>query len=1119
MATIPTAEVNALRRRRARVWTCLGMALFAHCAVMAQGTETFDNLPTSNSGSYESRTWTGTDGVTWTAENARTDQTLNGKAICFGNSGTRRVTSPIYANGMGVLSFTYKRGFTNTDSRELQVWVNGVQQGPDITVDPNSSTPVVHTQTISIAGNVQLEIRSTGAAQVIVDDISWTPMSTTPTVAFTAPGTIGAEGALGTFPVTLDILPATITGGTITLNVANGAGATYGAGGDYTTAPAVAAGTITLTVPPGATSASFTMTVNDDAVIEDLETVTFSLISVTGDMVLGSGLAHLVTIQDDDTPPTVLERGDLLIVGVNANNTVCSGLDSEDLVSFFCLKTIGTGTTIDLTDNGYERQFAGLWGTTEGTVRMTRTGGAIPAGQVITFRLTNTAGPGNVTGVAPDNGWSCESLNGPTAALNLNSGGDQIFFMQGGTWSTAGANMGSYTGGKVLYGLSTNGQWLSFANSSQQSGLPIQMECFSMAPTVSTDFTKYIGPLTPAAQRDWIIRVENPGYWDGLTSCANYNAEAPDWLTAPILPIIPGGMVPGRWRGAVSEDWFDCKNWDDARVPDASTHVEVSNAHTVKKCVIGHNATGHAECASLLVHAGSGTPRDLIVENASTLTVHGPLTVQRTESNSALSVTAAADSRIHAAAATVQGNTNPNSAILRAQEVGSEIHIAGDLVILSNGLLDLYQTAGIGGTLFLGGNWNNTTGDGGFHHQSSTVRMVGSGDQEVHMDGSGPELFNNLVIDKPAGDVVLHVPIEIFGTLDLTSGRIMNNAGEEVILRNTAAVVNASHASFVHGPVQKEGNTTFTFPVGKGHVYRPCTLSEISGANSVAFRAEYFNESPRTTFNDVLEQPPLHHISDCEYWTIERVKYSPNARVTLSWHDPTSCIVDDLATLRVAHWDSTLWRDRGNGGTTGDFFDGAISTAAVQTEFGPWTLASLTEANPLPVELLHFDAEPHGSVVNLNWSTASERDNDHFTVERSADGIFFTDLLQVPGVVQSSHLRHYAEVDRQPLPGLSYYRLRQTDRDGTATWSRTVAVHRPGARTLAVHVGSELLTVFHDLPVGTAYELRDMTGRLVQYNTVAMEGPLFLPAHQLPPGTYVLRMLHPAGVESVRFVR
>jgi hypothetical protein len=357
------------------------------------------------------------------------------------------------------------------------------------------------------------------------------------------------------------------------------------------------------------------------------------------------------------------------------------------------------------------------------------------------------------------------------------------------------------------------------------------------------------------------------------------------------------------------------------------------------------------------------------------------------------------------------------------------------------------------------------------------------------------------------------------GTLDLTSGRIMNNAGEEVILRNTAAVVNASHASFVHGPVQKEGNTTFTFPVGKGHVYRPCTLSEISGANSVAFRAEYFNESPRTTFNDVLEQPPLHHISDCEYWTIDRAKYSPNARVTLSWHDPTSCIVDDLATLRVAHWDSTLWRDRGNGGTTGDFFDGAISTAAVQTEFGPWTLASLTEANPLPVELLHFDAEPHGSVVNLNWSTGSERDNDHFTVERSADGIFFTDLLQVPGVVQSSHLRHYAEVDRQPLPGLSYYRLRQTDRDGTATWSRTVAVHRPGARTLAVHVGSELLTVFHDLPVGTAYELRDMTGRLVQYNTVAMEGPLFLPAHQLPPGTYVLRMLHPAGVESVRFVR
>ncbi|MDX9751107.1 MAG: T9SS type A sorting domain-containing protein, partial [Flavobacteriales bacterium] len=934
------------------------------------------------------------------------------------------------------------------------------------------------------------------------------------TVAFTAPGTIGAEGALGTFPVTLDILPATITGGTITLNVANGAGATYGAGGDYTTAPAVAAGTITLTVPPGATSASFTMTVNDDAVIEDLETVTFTLVSVTGDMVIGAS-THVATIQDDDTPPTVLDVGDLLIVGVNANNFACSGASGEDLVSFFCLKPIGPGTTIDITDNGYERQFAGYWGTSEGTVRLTRTGGAIPAGQVITFRISNTAGNGNVTGVAPDNGWSCTSLNGPAAALNLNSGGDQIFFMQGGTWSTGGPHLGSYTGGKVLYGLSTNGQWLSFANHSQQSGLPIQMECFSMAPTASSDFAKYSGPLNAVSQRDWIIRVEDPANWTSLASCVNYNTQAPDWLTAPILPIIPGPMVHGRWRGSTSTDWFECKNWDDARIPDATTDVVIDPTWAARNCVVGLTGPGAAECASLL-QTTAGTARNLIVQDNSSLDIHGLLHMVRTAGTGPLNATVAGGSQLVADSVRLEGPA-ATTVLLRAQANAALLTVHGDLRILPGGCLNL-QGTGEGGTLHLGGDWANAGTEAMFLHQNSTVRLNGNGPQAIHV-GTGYELFNDLVIDKPAGDVTLHAPIEVIGNLDLQSGRVMNNAGEPVTIRNTGAALNASHNSFVHGPVRKNGNTDFTYPVGKGNVYRPCMLSELTGNNSVAFTAEYFLASPRTTFNDVIEQPPLHHISDCEYWTIDRSFGTPDARVTLSWHDPTSCIVDELPTLRVARWDGTMWLDRGNGGTTGNFAAGTIATDAVQTAFSPWTLASLNENNPLPVELLHFDARPDGRVTDLSWATASEQGNAHFTVERSADGEQFMDLLQVAGAGYSAQLLHYTAVDAQPLPGLSFYRLRQTDLDGTATWSRTVPVHFSGTGGLAVHADAELLTVFHAHLPGTRYELRDMTGRLLMHGTVAQAGPMHLPAHTLPPGAYMLRMVHGAGAESVRFVK
>ncbi len=162
----------------------------------AQGSEDFTNLPTASPANYLARTWTGTNAVTWTAAGARTDQTLTGKAICFGTTANnpRTVTSPSYTGGMGTLTFNYVRGFTGTGARSIEVWVNGTQIGTSITVNATSSTVQNYSNTINIAGNVVLEIRCTGASQVIVDDIAWTgfviqdPVITSMTPAFATAG-------------------------------------------------------------------------------------------------------------------------------------------------------------------------------------------------------------------------------------------------------------------------------------------------------------------------------------------------------------------------------------------------------------------------------------------------------------------------------------------------------------------------------------------------------------------------------------------------------------------------------------------------------------------------------------------------------------------------------------------------------------------------------------------------------------------------------------------------------------------------------------------------------------------------------------------------------------------
>ncbi|RXJ52715.1 choice-of-anchor D domain-containing protein [Gelidibacter gilvus] len=149
---------------------CIGLSGYG------QGSESFTNIPTSSPNTYQPRSWTGDDGTTiWNATNARTDQILNGRAICLNNTGS--ITSPIYSGGIGMLSFTYARAFTGLGPRSITVWINGVQWGSEIIVSPSSDIPTIYSSNVNIVGTVFLELRTSGN-QIKIDDISWTAAST-----------------------------------------------------------------------------------------------------------------------------------------------------------------------------------------------------------------------------------------------------------------------------------------------------------------------------------------------------------------------------------------------------------------------------------------------------------------------------------------------------------------------------------------------------------------------------------------------------------------------------------------------------------------------------------------------------------------------------------------------------------------------------------------------------------------------------------------------------------------------------------------------------------------------------------------------------------------------------
>jgi len=97
--------------------------------------------------------------------------------------------------------------------------------------------------------------------------------------------------------------------------------------------------------------------------------------------------------------------------------------------------------------------------------------------------------------------------------------------------------------------------------------------------------------------------------------------------------------------------------------------------------------------------------------------------------------------------------------------------------------------------------------------------------------------------------------------------------------------------------------------------------------------------------------------------------------------------------------------------------------------------------SPLPVELLSFETKCEDNGVTIDWSTATETNNDYFTIERSDDVSNWNFVSRVQGAGNSNSIINYSIVDDHPLPGISYYRLKQTDFDGHVEYFNPLAVN------------------------------------------------------------------------------
>jgi hypothetical protein len=179
-------------------------------------------------------------------------------------------------------------------------------------------------------------------------------------------------------------------------------------------------------------------------------------------------------------------------------------------------------------------------------------------------------------------------------------------------------------------------------------------------------------------------------------------------------------------------------------------------------------------------------------------------------------------------------------------------------------------------------------------------------------------------------------------------------------------------------------------------------------------------------------------------------------------------------------------------------------TATGVQSFSTWTVASAD--TPMPIVLLSFDGKPVQDAVELSWVTAAEINNDYFTIERSTNGKDFDIIAYKEGAGTTSQTQYYSLTDDQPLPGLAYYRLKQTDYNGEFEYSKTITVVSKKQLANDIRIfpnpSNGNFNILCEGDQSTEYRIYDLQGRMVSSSTLepGMMNPVSLPS--LKAGIY-----------------
>lgn len=535
------------------------------------------------------------------------------------------------------------------------------------------------------------------------------------------------------------------------------------------------------------------------------------------------------------------------------------------------------------------------------------------------------------------------------------------------------------------------------------------------------------------------------------------NCGVSDCVSHTVMVFEDGVYTSGgQWHGSQDSSWFTPQNWRCNVVPNPIIDAVIpdnSPRHPIVDDGGGTKSKTHAECKDLIL----GINNELTVNDGEKLHVYG-------------------DARI--------------SGDFKLDDKG-ELDIEGDFIIEDVGAFD----AGEGIVSFIGTGTQSISRSDTLSFYDLRIDTEHDADKvvldvkdtlivrhQLILDKGGLKLnARKLIIDNPSPDAI---PTSL--------GAKGSKGGHGYVLSETKSDTDPGAFELVQWNI---GETvgTYTVPYGRddsGTIEEiPLTLDIIANEMDdqdgfVRFSTYSTENNDNEPYPEVTGQPHIgHYLTSSSvynntynrYWYVEPNKDAGayiEGRITMTYIDDENPYgqVSPAAMMAVRYnptpdgggfygsWidviytlDATAYMPIVGGGIL-DQVNKTFTTGYISRSnfFNVWLLTNY--GTPLPISLLYFNADCNDGAVDISWATATEINNDYFTVERSADGVIWSKVGIVQGAGTSSTQNNYSLTDNNPFNGLSYYRLKQTDYDGSSETFSPVVVNCNG-----LHLGASVV--------------------------------------------------------------